>query len=126
MRIREQWQQRSTKRALDNSPPRVDTPSGSDKRTIIGHEPIVASQQQPSQYQQGNWDEASYYVKNMSQYVEKMEDKVVAESRVAINAFNAEMTGHAAGEQVRQGMMFKYENTVAGPQNVYNEHACYN
>ena len=50
----------------------------------------------------------------------------MAESRVAINAFNAEMAGSAAGEQFRQGMITKYENTVAGLQNVYTEHARYN
>jgi hypothetical protein len=104
MKIQEQWQQRSTKRALENSPPRADTPSGSDKRAILGHDPIVSSPRQPLPQQQGNWEEASYYVRNMSQYVEKMENKLVAESRVAINAFNAEMAGREDGEQFKQGL----------------------
>ncbi len=63
---------------------------------------------------------------NMHKYVVKMENKLVAESRVAINAFNAEMAGKADGEQFRQGLILKYENTVAGLQNVYTEHAVYN
>ena len=125
-KIKEQWQQRSTKRSLENSPPRVEnSPSGSDKRAVLAHVPTIPSSPQPVQQQQSNKDEASFYVRNMSQYVEKMENKLVAESRVAINAFNAELAGSAAGEQFRQGMINKYETTVAGLHNVYNEHACY-
>ena len=36
------------------------------------------------------------------------------------------MIGQEAGEQFRQRMIFKYENTVTEIQNVYTAHACYN